>query len=116
MGDLAAAFEASVAANPDLTPADAGLIALGRLLARQIDEVMDSGSAAERTRSLYLGPHLLSVLRAMFATPEARHAAKKVRVEPTGKLAQMRALRDVSRPTTKQAPSRRRARNAEEGA
>lgn len=77
MGDLAAAFERSVKANADLkVDLDAGLVEVGRRIAAQIDKAT-AGVLPEQeaTKALYLTPHLMNVLKEMFATPASRKAA-----------------------------------------
>ena len=76
----------------ELEPEDAGLVRLARTYADEIDRAMREGEGQERTKALYLGPHLTNVLREMHATPAARQAARKPEVE-SGKSAKLTALR-----------------------
>lgn len=75
-GGLAAAFEETVAAL-NLPKVDKSAIATGRTVAQQIDETLEFGTPHERTKALYLVPHLMNVLKALGATPEARDEITK---------------------------------------
>ena len=71
---MAAAFEKTAeqaASDRKTRDIDASLVESGRSIARQIDVAL-LDPLANRTRVLYLIPHLLSVLREMQATPAAR--------------------------------------------
>ena len=88
------AFDRSVTTSTDLNPdVDAALVEAGRKIADRVDEATATGEGQEVTKALYLVPHMLNVLREMCATPAARKAAQgAVPAEPTGKLAQLRAI------------------------
>lgn len=101
MGDLRKAFDASVEAaqalrgegrlDPNL---DAGLVEAGRKIADRVDEATATGEGQEVTKALYLVPHLMNVLREMYATPKARHDAGLVgKGDPVGKLKQLQSLK-----------------------
>lgn len=93
MGDLRAAYDASVAASRLLTPTDAALVESGRKIADRIDEATATGEGQEVTKALYLTPHLVNILREMLATPAARKAAGLDEKEAAGgKLAQLRSV------------------------
>ncbi|MEC5185309.1 hypothetical protein RCH12_002785 [Cryobacterium sp. MP_3.1] len=66
-----ASFEASAA----ITAADAGAQLLALTYADAIDMAKAAGDAGTLTKALYLGPHLLNVLRALGCTPDGREAA-----------------------------------------
>ena len=67
------AFDQSVEASTLVdAEVDAGAIATGRMIADRIDEAVASGEGQEVTKALYLAPHLMNVLKALLATPEAR--------------------------------------------
>lgn len=68
---LAAAFDETTN-ELDLSDADGAVVATGRAIAAQIDEALAYGTPLERTKALYLVPHLMSVLRDLGATPQAR--------------------------------------------
>lgn len=107
MGDLRDAFDSSVEANGQLVgKLDDALVASGRKIAERVDEATESGDGQEVTKALYLVPHLMNVLREMYATPKARLDAGIGKEDARGKLASIRDLRE--RP----APSKKRAKPA----
>ena len=63
---------------------DAAIVEAGRTLCVTIDDVLETGTALERTKALYLMPHLVNILREMEATPKARSEAKVVPPAVTG--------------------------------
>lgn len=69
--ELLRAFEKTVAALT-LKPEDASVVENGRTVAKQIDHTMKHGTPFERTKALYLIPHLMNVLRELGASPAAR--------------------------------------------
>lgn len=71
MGSLVEAFEVSVSAL-GLADCDAAAVEAGRVLALRIDSAVDSDDALLATKTLYLMPHLLNVLRELGATPASR--------------------------------------------
>lgn len=82
MGDLRDAFDVTAKSLQSATGAgsldakrDAALIEAGRKIADEIDHAVDNLTGQERTKALYLVPHLMNVLREMYATPKARHEA-----------------------------------------
>lgn len=101
--DLEPDFDITVTscATKDLDPKgqDAALVASGRKIAHHIDEVFRTGSDLEKTKALYLMPHLKGILADMHATPESRAQAEAIAKDkgeaaeatPLGK---MRASRD----------------------
>lgn len=102
MGDLREAFDSSVDANQALIgPLDAALIESGRKIADRVDLATDSGEGQEVTKALYLLPHLMNVLREMYATPKARLEAGIGKEVAGGKLAEVRDLRKRPAPTKK---------------
>jgi hypothetical protein len=92
---LRGAFDVTVAQNRQLSGGvDAALVEAGRKIANEIDFAVDNYSGQERTKALYLVPHLMNVLKEMLATPAARQAAGlSVKESAGGKLAQLRPLR-----------------------
>lgn len=56
----------------DLKGADKAAVEAGRTVAKQIDHVLVHGTPHERTKALYLLPHLMNVLKELGATPAAR--------------------------------------------
>jgi hypothetical protein len=75
---LLAAFDEAVAANKETTGVDSALIETGRAIASSIDEITASktATATEKTKALYLTPHLVAILRELLATPAARKQFK----------------------------------------
>lgn len=104
MGDLREAFDRSVEENASVLPAlDAALIESGRKIADRVDEATATGEGQEVTKALYLLPHLMNVLREMYATPKARLEAGIGKEAAGGKLADVRDLRKRPAPTKKRA-------------
>lgn len=68
------AFESTVESLVTVD-ADAALIAAGRRIAEKIDAAAAGTDPVAETKSLYLVPHLMNVLRELGATPAARAAA-----------------------------------------
>ncbi|WP_116051690.1 terminase small subunit [Amycolatopsis palatopharyngis] len=102
MADIRGAFEKSVAANSELVEdLDAALVESGRTIAERVDAAMKSGEGQEVTKALYLVPHLMNVLREMYATPKSRHEAGLGKEGARGKLAEVRDLRKRPAPSKK---------------
>lgn len=70
--ELEAAYDETVKALK-LKPEDASVVMNGRTIARQIDWTLEHGTSYERTKALYLMPHLMNVLRELGASPAARN-------------------------------------------
>lgn len=103
MGDLREAFDRSVKANQQLVDQlDDALTAAGRKIADQVDEAVDIGGQ-DATKALYLVPHLMNVLREMYATPKARLDAGIGKEDARDKLAEVRQIRKRPAPTKKRA-------------
>jgi hypothetical protein len=104
MGDLRSAFDRSVTANRELVGAlDDALVEAGRQVADRVDAAMEMGEGQEVTKALYLVPHLMNVLKEMYATPKARHEAGIGKEAARGKLAEVRDLRKRPAPSKKRA-------------
>lgn len=104
MGDLLDAYDATVRANGELVgELDAALVAAGRVIASRVDDATTDGEGQEVTKALYLLPHLMNVLREMYATPKARAEAGLGKEEARGKLATVRDLRNRPAPSKKRA-------------
>lgn len=84
VGDLRAAYDAAAESNAQLHDVDEALVVAGRQIADQIDDAIENASGQERTKALYLMPHLVNILREMHATPEARRAANVVVADAKG--------------------------------
>ena len=69
--------------NPDV---DAALVAAGETICRQVDATLsgEGVTATEKTKALYLLPHLVNILREMEATPKARSEVKVAPPVPGG--------------------------------
>lgn len=74
MATIREAFDAAVAANTHTEDVDGALIETGRTIADSIDKITADPTATptEKTKALYLSPHLVSILRELLATPAAR--------------------------------------------
>ena len=74
MATLLEAFDSAVAGNKQIEAVDAATVATGRSIAETIDKVLadDTATATDRTKALYLAPHLVSILKELLATPLAR--------------------------------------------
>ena len=57
---------------------DTAVIQTGRMIAQQIDYTVTHGTGQEVTKALYLVPHLMNVLTALGATPQAREQLKEM--------------------------------------
>lgn len=74
-GPLLSAFNAAVEANAHIdTGVDQATIEAGRSIADAIDKITvdPTATATEKTKALYLTPHLLSILKELLATPLSR--------------------------------------------
>lgn len=106
-GQLEGAFERSVESSKELVDGlDDALVESGRVIAHRVDVAVESGEGQEVTKALYLLPHLMNVMREMYATPKSRREAGVEVEKQRGKLAEIRDLR--SRP----APSKKRGATA----
>lgn len=79
MGRLLDAFESAVETGTN-KQVEAGLddaiVEVGRSIARSIDDIVadPEASASDKTKALYLTPHLVGILRELLATPASRKA------------------------------------------
>jgi len=102
MGDLREAFDRSAQANTQLAgPIDDALLEAGRKIADRVDEATATGEGQEVTKALYLIPHMMNVLREMYATPKARIEGGIGKEDAGGKLAEVRDLRKRPAPSKK---------------
>lgn len=71
---LLAEFNSAVEANTHITDVDQAAVTAGRTIAAAIDAIVadESASPTERTKALYLTPHLIAILKELLATPLAR--------------------------------------------
>lgn len=67
-------YEAALKSNAHTEDIDAAAIEAGRAIAKSIDDILadPTATATEKTKALYLTPHLISILRELLATPLAR--------------------------------------------
>ncbi|AYN55874.1 terminase small subunit [Microbacterium phage Coltrane] len=74
MSTLREAFDKAVEDNPHALDVDGALIAAGQTMASAIDSITadPEATATEKTKALYLTPHLVSILKELLATPAAR--------------------------------------------
>lgn len=74
MTTLLAAFDKAVADNKHKEDVDGAVIATGQSLAKAIDDILadPEASASDKTKALYLTPHLVAILKELLATPAAR--------------------------------------------
>lgn len=94
---LLKAYEQTIKAL-DTEEEDRAVIQTGRMIAAQIDYAVTHGTGLEVTKALYLVPHLMNVLQALGATPEARQrlseyageTAKARKGEPVDELTAFR--------------------------
>lgn len=87
-------LDAAVRSMKWLEKSDDALVKLGRTYAAQIDRALtdpEVGTEA-RTKALYLGPHLLGVLRELGGTPGTRKELTRGEESVGGKLAALRAV------------------------
>lgn len=71
---LTSAVDAAIAAMDWLEDADGGIVTMARTHAAMIDAVLadEDATATEKTKAMYLGPHLVACLRELGGTPAAR--------------------------------------------
>lgn len=81
---LVKAYEETVQAL-DLADEDKAVVQTGRMVAGQIDYAVTHGAGIEVTKALYLVPHLMNVLQALGATPEARRQMQEYAGEATAR-------------------------------
>ncbi len=97
MGELLAAFEASVKTSAQIQPVDEALVEAGRTIAGQVDFAVENLSGQDVTKALYLTPHLVNILRELLATPASRRAAGLTEEGPRGKLASLPPIQKPKR-------------------
>lgn len=82
--EMREAFDETVASLPGIDRArHASVIAAGRVIADRIDAAMCDDDRTELTKSLYLIPHLINVLRELGATPAQEAPFKAAAPQPT---------------------------------
>ena len=76
MATLSEAFETALVGNAQVADVDAAIIQTGRSIAASIDDILadPEATATDKTKALYLTPHLVAILKELLATPAARKA------------------------------------------
>lgn len=76
MANLLNAYESALVGNKQTEAVDSAIIESGRTLAKSIEDILadPEATATDKTKALYLMPHLVSILRELLATPQARKA------------------------------------------
>ena len=76
MPTLSEAFETALVGNAQVADVDAAIIQTGRSIAASIVDILadPEATATDRTKALYLTPHLVAILKELLATPAARKA------------------------------------------
>lgn len=98
-GPLLKAFNEAVEGNTNIDNViDAATIQAGRSIADAIDKITASedATATEKTKALYLTPHLISILRELLATPLARKNVGLVAGE-TKTASRLALIKDAAR-------------------
>jgi len=100
-GPLLAAFNQAVKDNKHLEPVDNATIEAGRSIAKAIDDITadPEASATDKTKALYLTPHLISILRELLATPAARKALGLAAADQK-KAGRLSLIKDNAKATT----------------
>lgn len=77
-----------------LTDTDKALVRMGREYARQIDDVLRDPTVDKqtKTKTLYLGPHLIGTLKELGGTPGSRQELTRGGDTVGGKLAALRSV------------------------
>lgn len=101
MGALLTAFESAVkqGANKQVEAGvDDAIVETGRSIARSIDDILadPEASATDKTKALYLAPHLVAILRELLATPAARKAMG-IATSDTKKASRLTLMRDQAK-------------------
>ena len=99
MAGLLTAFDAAVAGNKQIEAGlDDAIIATGRSIAESIDTILadPEATATDRTKALYLAPHLVAILRELLATPAARKAMG-VAAADTKKASRLQLIKDQAK-------------------
>ena len=99
MAGLLTAFDAAVAGNKQIEPiVDDAAVATGRSIAQAIDDILadPEASASDKTKALYLAPHLVSILKELLATPLARKQMG-VATADTKKASRLQLIKDQAK-------------------
>ena len=99
MAGLLTAFDAAVAGNKQIEAVvDDAVVATGRSIAKAIDDILadDTATATDKTKALYLAPHLVAILRDLLATPLARKQMGLATAD-TKKASRLQLMRDQAK-------------------
>lgn len=99
MAGLLTAFDAAVAGNKQIEAVvDDAVVATGRSIAKAIDDILadPEATATDRTKALYLAPHLVAILRDLLATPLARKQMGLATAD-TKKASRLQLMRDQAK-------------------
>lgn len=71
---LLSSFNTALKGNTNIEDVDAAIVHAGRTIAKTIDQVLadPEASASDKTKALYLMPHIVGILKELLATPAAR--------------------------------------------
>lgn len=106
MAGLLDAFDAAVATGTNtqvLAGVDDAIVATGRSIAQAIDDILadDTASATDKTKALYLAPHLVAILRELLATPKARKEMG-LALADTKKASRLQLIKDQAKKAQQQ--------------
>ena len=98
MATLLEAFNSAVEGNKQVEAVDDAIIETGRTIAKAIDDIIadPEASATEKTKALYLAPHLVAILRELLATPAARKAMGLASAD-TKKASRLQLIKDQAK-------------------
>lgn len=101
MATLLQSFESALAGNSHIEAVDESIVQLGRTMADAIDKITadPEASATDKTKALYLAPHLVAILRELLATPAARKAFGVATTE-TKKAGRLALIKDQAKKTS----------------
>lgn len=101
MGALLTAFNKAVEEGTNKqvkAGVDDAIIETGRSIAESIDLILadPEASASDRTKALYLAPHLVAILRELLATPAARKQMGLAAAD-TKKASRLQLMKDAAK-------------------
>lgn len=100
MANLLESFNKAVEGNKQVEPVDSAIIETGRSIAKAIDDILadEDVSASDKTKALYLTPHLVAILRELLATPAARKAVG-IAASDSKKASRLQLIKDQAKKT-----------------
>lgn len=98
MATLLDAFNSAVEGNKQVESVDSAIVETGRTMAKAIDDIIadPEASATDKTKALYLAPHLVAILRELLATPAARKAMGLASAD-TKKASRLQLIKDQAK-------------------